>query len=389
MKVLMMAFGNPDNVLSLCKNISAKIDLTLIFVLSGKHFRQGVLDINLELLSPGLHTDKESIRKIFGDKITDYISDNFRLWLLKTNTRKFLHKKTGIGNFISINSACKIINSEKFDIIHYNGTSGFLLYFLHRLKIKNRFWTLHDYKPHSGEENLSGDILNRFFTKYRFKYIQHYEYLAKEFADYYKINSDEVFCVNSGAFDVYNAFDNNERLVDGKYILFLGRISRYKGLKTLLNSYRLVPENNETSLVVAGEGNLSAEETNYDGVKILNDYISPANLVSLIKNAEFIVTPYQDTTHSGVVMTAFNFGKPVIASNLEGLSEVVVHNRTGLLFRKDDEQDLRNQLIELLDNKKLLNDFAANIDEIKLSGILSWKKISSRMLALYSGSLAS
>jgi glycosyltransferase involved in cell wall biosynthesis len=385
-KVLIIAFGNPDNVLSLCRNISNTVDVTLMFVLSGDHVRQGVLDINMESVGNGLHTDKEAISKIFGDKISNYISDYFRLWLLKTGTRKFIHKRTGLENFSFINNACSFINTQNFNIIHYNGTSGFMLYFLHRLKTKNRFWTLHDYKPHTGEENPSGDLLNRYITKYKFSYIQHYEYLRKEFVKHYRVRDEKVSCVFSGVFDVYNAFDNNQRVIEGKYILFFGRISKYKGLDTLLKAYSLLPEKIRLPLVIAGSGPINKPDFLDSGIMLINDYISPEKLVSLVKNSEFVIAPYSDATHSGVIMTAYNFRKPVIATNLDGLNEVVINTETGVLFRKEDAEDLKNKIDFLLKSADL-TDYHRNIEKLVKTGFLSWTGISNKMAELYSGSL--
>jgi glycosyltransferase involved in cell wall biosynthesis len=382
----MIAFGNPDNVLSLCRNLSVKSDLTLLYVLSGNQIKQGVLDINLESVENGLHTDRDTVRKIIGDKISNYISESFKLWLLKTSSRKFIHKRTGLENFSFINKACTFINKESFDIIHYNGTSGFMLYFLHRLNTKNRFWTLHDYKPHAGEENQTGDLLNRFISKYKFTFIQHYEYLRKEFVRHYKVKNEKVFCVYSGVFDVYNAFDNDSRILNDKYILFFGRISKYKGLETLLKAYRLLSKDKIIHLVIAGSGTLNEQEFNTSGVIIINDYISPEKLVSLIRHAEFVVTPYTDSTHSGVVMTAYNFRKPVISTDLEGINEVVLNNTTGLLFRKGDAEDLKSKIDELIRTNNL-KYYSRNINKLVNTGFLSWDNISTRMIELYSGSL--
>jgi hypothetical protein len=61
-RVLMLAFGHPDNVLSLCKAVSRHVCMELVFVVSEDRFRQGILDIDLSDMPYGLNSSDVSKR---------------------------------------------------------------------------------------------------------------------------------------------------------------------------------------------------------------------------------------------------------------------------------------------------------------------------------------
>ncbi|MDD5362913.1 MAG: glycosyltransferase family 4 protein [Ignavibacteria bacterium] len=385
MKVLLVAFGNPDNVLSLSRHLSEKVDLSVLFLVSGEHFRQGVMDADLSDIETGLTTDAAQINKSAGNEISEYINGRFNLWFLKTISRKFIHKRGGAANYRVIRDAITELQKYKFDVIHFNGTSGFLLYFLNKMKCEKRFWTLHDYKSHSGEENTFGNILNRIYTKYNIRYIQHYEYLKEEFIKYFKVSREKVFTVYSGVFDIYRAFEPKKMDLPDKYILFFGRISRYKGLNLLIKSFNSVKkEINDLNLVIAGAGNPELEPYDMDRIKIINRYINPNELVNLIAGSICVVTPYSDSTHSGVIMTSYGFNKPVISSRVSGISEVIIDNETGFLFEPGSAEGLSEKIRTICYNPEIAKKMSMNIGKLQEEGKLNWDLISDKMLKIYS-----
>ncbi|MCE1166094.1 MAG: glycosyltransferase family 4 protein [Bacteroidetes bacterium] len=384
MKVLLLAFGNPDNVITLSKHLSARVDFTLAFAVSGDKFRQGVMDADISELKPGLNIDQSKNKSLLSDGLRIYIDENIRLWFLKTPSMKFLFSKGGLTNYSIVKKAAKQISGYDYDVVHFNGTSGFLLYLLKHTECKRRIWTLHDYKPHTGEENRTGVLLNRIYTKFDIRYIQHYSYLKNEFAKYYGIDSSHVNHVYSGAFDVYESFFPEKTEVPQKYILFFGRFSKYKGIETLVSAYIKAKNSLDgAELVLAGAGNTGADIPEGAGIHVLNRYIKPSELVYLVKNSICVVTPYTDSTHSGVVMTSYVFNKPVISSDVGGIREVVHDGETGFLFSNGSEDELKNRLIKMCEDTGMRNKMSANISDMKNNGILNWERISEQMAAIY------
>ena len=123
MKVLILAFGHPDNVFSLSHHLSKKVDLTVIFCISGNSYQNGILELKSKKSDPLLITNKRRVNELFSKNIVDFINDDFRLWVFNQKSRKIFD----LQNLYDIFMLSKSIKKEKFDIIHYNGASGFLL----------------------------------------------------------------------------------------------------------------------------------------------------------------------------------------------------------------------------------------------------------------------
>ena len=127
-------------------------------------------------------------------------------------------------------------------------------------------------------------------------------------------------------------------LPNEKFYLFFGCIDEYKGLGRLMRAY--AASNRKYPLVVAGGGSMSAEERELSnrvaGIHLLNRFISDEEMVWLFEHCLCVCLPYIEASQSGVLAMAYWYGKPVIVSNLNGLTEFVDQDESGLIF--DDEE---------------------------------------------------
>ena len=125
----------------------------------------------------------------------------------------------------------------------------------------------------------------------------------------------------------------------GGFYLFFGRIDEYKGLGRLLRAYGSCAKS--FPLVVAGSGALSAEEEmlagNTPGVTVLNRFITDGEMVWLFEHCLCVCLPYIEASQSGVLAMAYRYGKPVVVSDLDGLTEFVDEGESGLVFRTEEE----------------------------------------------------
>ena len=109
----------------------------------------------------------------------------------------------------------------------------------------------------------------------------------------------------------------------------------------------------------------------------------------MIKNSIFVVCPYKDATQSGVIMSAFAFNKPVIATNVGGFPEQVIHNKYGLIIQPNDIEQLAAALQSLCSKISVLESFSENIQKGYESGEYSWKHIVSEHIAFYKTAIIS
>lgn len=139
------------------------------------------------------------------------------------------------------------------------------------------------------------------------------------------------------------SFDKTDK--NNGYFLFLGRLASIKGIYQLLKACRILPD---ARLIIAGrvDENLASElpqllpkNANYVGIK------HGEELKQLLTNALALVLPslcYENQPFS--ILEAFANGKPVIASNIGGMTELVANKKRGLLVSQGDVQALADAM---------------------------------------------
>lgn len=302
------------------------------------------------------------------------VNTSGKLWALKALWTNFLLLRFLIRN--------------KFDIIHLVWPPNLyelVLYFLR----KKMMLTVHDPLPHSGL-NTRIVRLRRWFAFHlvpRFIILNSAQ--RQEFIDYYKLREDSVADSRISCYTYLLTVEPDMTSVPekGSYILFAGKISPYKGLDYLLPAMEKVHDVcPDCKLIVAGGGKYHFDISRYqalDYIDIRNRFIPDSELVALIRNAAFVVCPYTDATQSGVIMSAFAFDKPAIATNVGGLPEMVRHQHHGLIVKEKDVDALAEAISQLWRQPALLASFSEEIHRDYNSGALSWKKISEEITALY------
>ena len=167
----------------------------------------------------------------------------------------------------------------------------------------------------------------------------------------------------------------------GDYALFLGRLSREKGIGTLLRAHSMLQ--GAIPLKVVGTGPLESElKEEFPGAEILG-YKTGSGLAELTKNAAFVVVPsewYENC--SMVVLEAMAFGKPVIASRIGGIPEQVQDGCNGLLFDAGNTEQLAEK-IELLWSSPKVMEQMGKAGREKLERDFCLKKHCQNLLSLY------
>jgi glycosyltransferase involved in cell wall biosynthesis len=146
-----------------------------------------------------------------------------------------------------------------------------------------------------------------------------------------------------------------------RYILYFGRISKEKGLFTLFDAMKNL---GDIKLIVVGDGPDSEECLNYiRNIKNIS-FIGPkweTDLTPILKNCEFVVVPsiwYDPNPY--VVLQSFSFGKPVIASRIGGLVDMISNQVNGILFDANDSSNLSVSIKDLYFNQSKILELGRN-----------------------------
>ena len=174
--------------------------------------------------------------------------------------------------------------------------------------------------------------------------------------------------------------------------LLFGFIRPYKGVEFLIDSWRRVKEKDPTAqLILAGQpedryGEVLLEKIGDLGLKDEIDthfeFLPQEKLNLYIQAADVLVYPYRSITQSGALLTGLTTGKPIVATDVGGFSEMIQHEQTGILVEYGDEERLAEELVQLLrdtEKREQLGQAAQEMVETEYS----WDAIANKTLECY------
>lgn len=277
---------------------------------------------------------------------------------------------------------------NKFDVIHLTWPANVYEFIIYMLKRKI-ILTVHDPFPHTGLDTR----IVRLRRKVAFRCVPHFIILNKaqreKFLSFYHLPSSAVIDSRLSCYTYLNMVEQDMTTVpEQKYILFAGKISKYKGVEYLLEAMKKVHDTfPDIKLVVAGGGKYHFDISEYAAlpyIDIRNRFIPDEELVALMNKTQFMVCPYTDATQSGVIMSSFTFGTPVIATRVGGLPEMLGNGKYGMLVKEKDTDALYQGICSLLSDEEQLADYCKEIAKDYTSdGYLSWKTIAEELRESY------
>lgn len=175
---------------------------------------------------------------------------------------------------------------------------------------------------------------------------------------------------------------------DYSYILFFGFIRAYKGLDLLIEAMNdPYIRNLRIKLIIAGEfyedrlpyDELIRKHDLHDKILMYDRYIDESEVNLFFSAADLVVQPYRNATQSGVTQIAYHFEKPMLVTDVGGLSEIVTDRKCGYVVRPDASSVAEAIYDYFLNCRK--SDFTLEVKKEKMK--YTWDKLTHTIVDLY------
>ncbi|WP_026524229.1 glycosyltransferase [Butyrivibrio sp. MB2005] len=163
------------------------------------------------------------------------------------------------------------------------------------------------------------------------------------------------------------------------YVLYFGRYSEEKGVRTLIEAAKRLPE---IDFVFAGKGPLEKLLDSVDNIKNVG-FKTGRELADLIRKAKMSVYPsewYENCPFS--VMESQLFGTPVIGADIGGIPELIRKGETGVLFKSGDVDSLCNTIHGMWQDNSKMQRMHENCKELSFDTIEEYLE---KVLKIYNG----
>ena len=219
---------------------------------------------------------------------------------------------------------------------------------------------------------------------------------AAKFIEHFAEDKKIVVVPNGVNVELFESVEKNiqPNLSEKPIILYVGRLSYRKGLQVLVRAMPFIlKEIPNAHLLIAGKGYMESfirrliKSLNLEGNVTMLGFIPDEKLPELYASSRLFVMPSLYCESFGItLLEAMASVRPVIASNVGGIPEVVKDGVTGLLFRRGDAEDLADKVIMVLSDRSLAQSLASNAKEI-VKEKYSWQVIADKMEDLYEKAL--
>jgi glycosyltransferase involved in cell wall biosynthesis len=218
------------------------------------------------------------------------------------------------------------------------------------------------------------------------------------------IHSDRIRTARNGvALNGVNGHEDGVTLrkrlglpLECKLIVYTGRLRTAKGVDVLIDAFTRLGNRTDVRLLLLGKlyddlRKRLPEPQHLSGVEFM-DFVPPAEVHQYQRCADVLVLPStRDLAYDRYTMPLKMFeymaaGRPVVASRLEGISEVIQHRRNGLLVEPSNPEQLAEALRELLDNPELRRSLATKAKEDVLQ--YTWEARAQRVVTFIQEALA-
>lgn len=342
------------------KKISVDLYMTERFPVMGNReaFNIGPAPLNRNTIT-------EVNKKYWSDTNLYMGSDDFRFFVFRIfrpfHSIPVLRSILGVFRDFYIRKAARQINEKNYDYVYFI-VQYWNEEFLEMIKvIKSPIAiALHEVVNHFNPDYRNTPKLIDYCFKNKIDIVVFSENSRNDLLKYRNADSSRVHIIPFGVFETFPLCVNNVKMdLPEKYILFYGCIKPYKGLDLLYKAVSQIPiaQMKGVKIVVAGAGSDPYLEkiASDERFVLIHRFLLNDEIPYLISHSMAVVCPYHSMSQSGIPQTVYSFAKPLIASELPSFCDVIDDMQNGLLFEKDNSQELSEKILLTINEPDILD----------------------------------
>ena len=203
---------------------------------------------------------------------------------------------------------------------------------------------------------------------------------SKESFQYYQKFGSKVSFIPNGI-DI-NALPSGIDKRYDKQVIFAGRLSKEKGINTILEMAKKLP--NDINLLIVGSGPEEDKVVDLEKSKKNIHFLGfqpKQNTIPLIRGSKILIQPSLAEGISATLLEAMACKTPVITTKVGGNLELFENNKSGILIEPDNVDELLETIISILNNSEKLQNISENAFETVKE--YNWSNIGKKYLQLY------
>lgn len=171
-------------------------------------------------------------------------------------------------------------------------------------------------------------------------------------------------------------------------LVFFGRLSKEKGVKTLLKAANRIPDRIDELLFI-GRGELESEIDNANksgplsGKINRSDWLSIPELIKEVSSSNIAILPSYEESFGNAIVEAMACGIPVITTNAGSIPEIITQNQNGIMIEPGDDQMLAKTIEQLFDDISRRTVLGKKGRETVVNNY-SWDATAKKYLSIYS-----
>jgi len=296
-----------------------------------------------------------------------------------------------ISNILAFFKGASVVREQSIDLIHAHGALSTIL-LSYRFPGLPLVYTLHDAGPWLG--HYSG-FIERVIRKLEFKWVELwairrslyctvvFKAMKSHLEEKFRVKPNQVKIVTPGVnVENFSPVDENCKTLE---FIFVGRLVKRKGTDTLLKIIERLPD---LRISIVGDGPdrewLESSITQLSKVNNINfiGHVPNNELPDLLSRSLALVSPAHSEGLPLTILESLSSGTPIVATDVGGISDVVIDGHTGYLNHEFDVPAISEALQRLTDHPEQAFEMGRN-GRALMEDQYSWQYICQKFEQLY------